>query len=250
MIRPIPQRRVMDKLDEYMSRRDYPGVERHLLYWLEEARQGNDLRGELLVRGEMVGHYRKTGEREKAEESGREALRLVEALGLSDSVSGGTAYVNVATALNSFGEDEKALELFEKARACYEKHGASAELLGGLYNNMGLTCAALGQYERAFELYDLALKTMEEAPRGELERAMTCLNMANAVEAEMGLEAGERRINDLLDRAAELLAHTEAPRDGYYAYVCDKCAPTFEYYGYFMEAAALKERAEAIYAGA
>ena len=27
---PIPQRRVREKLDEYMSRRDYAGAERHL----------------------------------------------------------------------------------------------------------------------------------------------------------------------------------------------------------------------------
>ena len=37
-IKPIPQQRIVEKLDEYMSRRDYAGAERHLLYWLEEAR--------------------------------------------------------------------------------------------------------------------------------------------------------------------------------------------------------------------
>ena len=39
-IRPIPQQRVIEKMDAYMSRRDYAGAERHLLYWLEEARAG------------------------------------------------------------------------------------------------------------------------------------------------------------------------------------------------------------------
>jgi hypothetical protein len=73
-IRPIPQQRVIEKMDEYMSRRDYAGAERHLLYWLEEARVGGDLRGALLLRNEMVGHYRKTGERDKALESAEAAL--------------------------------------------------------------------------------------------------------------------------------------------------------------------------------
>ena len=63
---PIPQQRVVQKLDDYMSRRDYDGAERHLLYWLSEAERGNDLRGELLVRNELVGHYRKAGDRDKA----------------------------------------------------------------------------------------------------------------------------------------------------------------------------------------
>ena len=37
------------------------------------------------------------------------------------------------------------------------------------------------------------------------------------------------------------------PRDGYYAFVCEKCAPTFDYYGYFLIADDLNERAKAIY---
>ena len=47
--RPVPQQRIVAKMDEYMSRRDYAGAEKHLLYWLEEARQGNDLRGRLIA---------------------------------------------------------------------------------------------------------------------------------------------------------------------------------------------------------
>ena len=58
MIRPVPQQRIIEKMDEYMSRRDYAGAERHLLYWLEEAAQGQDLRGQLLIRNELIGHYR------------------------------------------------------------------------------------------------------------------------------------------------------------------------------------------------
>ena len=65
-IKPVPQQRIMEKVDEYMSRRDYAGVERHLLYWLEEARLGRDEKGELMIRNELTGHYRKTGDREKS----------------------------------------------------------------------------------------------------------------------------------------------------------------------------------------
>ena len=47
-VKPVPQQRIRDKMDEYMGRRDYAGAERHLLYWLEEARLGRDLRGQLI----------------------------------------------------------------------------------------------------------------------------------------------------------------------------------------------------------
>ena len=77
-VRAIPQRRVIDKMDEYMSRRDYAGAGRHLLYWLDEAVLGRDLRGELVIRNELIGHYRKTAEEEKALEQIDRALALLE----------------------------------------------------------------------------------------------------------------------------------------------------------------------------
>ena len=46
---PVPQGRIIEKLDEYLARRDYESAEKHLLYWLEEAEQGRDDRGRLLA---------------------------------------------------------------------------------------------------------------------------------------------------------------------------------------------------------
>ena len=89
-IRPVPQRRIVEKMDEYMSRRDYAGAERHLLYWLAEAELGRDLQGQLMLRNEMVGHYRKTGQREKAMESAGRALELLAELGMESTISAGT----------------------------------------------------------------------------------------------------------------------------------------------------------------
>ena len=76
----VPQRRIVDKLDEYMARRDYAGAERHLLYWLREAELGRDRRGRLMLCNELIGHYRKTGERDKALSRVDEALCLLEEL--------------------------------------------------------------------------------------------------------------------------------------------------------------------------
>ena len=246
--KPIPQQRIIEKMDEYMSRRDYAGAERHLLYWLAEAQLGGDKRGELLVRNELVGHYRKVGDREKALENGDASLRLLDELDFGGTISSGTTYTNVATACNAFGENQRALNLFEKARAVYEASPRTEpQLLGGLYNNMALTCVSLGQFDRAFDLYGKAMDAMGRVNGGVLEQAITCLNMANAVEARDGMEAGEHRIFDLVDRAWDLLNDPSAPRDGYYAFVCEKCAPTFSYYGYFAAAEELNERARQLY---
>ena len=245
---PVPQQRIIQKLDAYMSRRDYAGAERHLRYWLEEARRVRDLRGQLLVCNELIGHYRKVGDRENAFAMTDEALRLLKVLDFEDAVSGGTTYVNAATACSAFGEHERALTLFEKARAVYESNpGTRPHLLGGLYNNMALACQALGRYDEAFALYDKAMELMGQVRGGVLEQAITCLNRADAVAGKLGLEDGETTINALLEQAWNLLQDERAPRDGYYAFVCEKCAPTFSYYGWFAAAEELRQTAEALY---
>ena len=247
-IRPVPQQRIMEKVDEYMSRRDYAGVERHLLYWLEEAKLGGDQKGELMIRNELTGHYRKTGEREKALAQGAEAIRLLDEIGFDGSISAGTTYVNAATAHQAFGDFETALQLFEKARAVYESiPKVTPALLGGLYNNMGLTLVSLGRFPEANALYRRAIETMGRAEHGELEQAITYLNMANAAEDEKGLLEASETIDAYLETAQKLLDTPSVPRDGYYAFVCEKCAPTFEYYGWFAAANELNERAKDLY---
>ncbi len=250
-IRPIPQQRVIDRMDDYMSRRDYAGAERHLLYWLAEARQGGDLRGELTVRNELVGHYRKTGQRNKALENADAALALIDRLDYAGTISAGTTFVNIATALSAFGENERALALFEMARPLYESSPHTApQLLGGLYNNLALACAAEGRWDEALSLYEEAMSQMEKTPNGALEQAVTCLNMADLAAARDGMEQSETRVFQLLERASAMLNAPGLPRDGYYAFVCEKCAPAFDYYGWFAEAEALRKEAERIYAGA
>lgn len=247
-VRMVPQQRIIQKLDDYTSRRDYAGAERHLKYWLAEAADGHDRRGELMIRGELIGHYRKMGNRTAALEQVEAALALLKELGFEETRSGGTTYVNAATACSAFGEHERAMGLFERARKVYEAdEKTSPELLGGLYNNMALCCAALGRYKEASACYEKALAVMDAVPGGELEQAITWLNMADAAVAEKGMEESEGLIREYLDKAFDLLTHTGAPRDGYYAFVCEKCAPVFSYYGYFLAAQELEETAKRIY---
>ena len=246
--RPVPQQRIIAKLDDYMSRRDYAGAERHLLYWLKEAELGRDQRGELLVLNELIGHYRKAGSRENALLYADRAIHLQKEMNFDTGISAGTTYVNAATACSAFGENRRALELFEKAREIYESSPHTpAHLLGGLYNNMALVLKALERYDEAFALYEKAMSAMAEVPGGVLEQAITCLNMADTVAAQEGLEEGENRISELLEQAEALLRDVSALHDGYYAFVCEKCAPTFRYYGWFAVADELEQQAKAIY---
>ncbi|MBQ4424592.1 MAG: tetratricopeptide repeat protein [Lachnospiraceae bacterium] len=247
-LRTVPLPRVIEKLDEILSRDDWAGAERHLDYWLAEARDGRDKRGELAVQGERMGLFRKRGREGEAMQAVREALRLIDELDIADSVTAATAYVNIATVCKTFGRSDEALPYFERALPIYEETlGAHDARLGGLYNNMALALSDLGQYARARSCYEKALAVMQGCPQGELEQAVTFLNLADLEAAEKGTEEADERIQELLDKGREALDTPSLPRNGYYAYVCNACAPTFDYYGRFMDAQELRETAEEIY---
>ncbi len=250
-IRSIDQRRVAEKLDEYTDRRDYAGAEHHLLYWLEEAKLGHDLRGEFMLRNELMGFYRKQNRRDEAFENADRALAIIHELGSEENISSATCYINSATVYDAFGEAARSIALFEQAKQIYLRQLPENDArLGGLYNNMALALTALRRFGEAYECYRHALDVMSRADHGALEQAITYLNMANAVEDEHGLEKAAEKIDQYLGIAENLLNDTSLVRNGYYAFVCEKCAPTFDYYGWFVLAADLKERAEKIYAGA
>ena len=243
-LRPVPRDRILEKMREYEDRQDWAGAERHLLYWLAEAEQNRDARGALMLHNELMGHYRKQGKREEAYAHSNRAMALVEQLGMEETVTAGTTWVNAGTVREAFGDSEAGVPLFEKARRNYEAHlPPEDERLGGLYNNMGLALGSCGRYREAEEMFRKAIGVMKRQPYGELEQAITLLNMADLAAAEWGEEAAEEKIQPLLEEAEQLLDTETLPRNGYYAFVCEKCAPVFGHYGWFVTEAELQKRA-------
>ena len=244
---PVPQARIMRKMREYEDASDWNGAERHLKYWLAEAEMNRDDRGLLMLHNEMMGFYRKQGKKDEALFHAGRAVELVEKLGMEETVTAGTTWVNAGTVHEAFRDPAGGLEYFEKALENYEGNmPENDERLGGLYNNMALALTSCGRYAEALDMFAGALRVMEKQEHGEPEQAITLLNMADALEAEMGPEEAAEYTDEYLDRAAELLDRESVPHDGYYAFVCEKCAPVFGHYGYFAEEAELNRRAEEI----
>lgn len=239
--------RIINKLDEHLHKNDYDSAERHLKYWLSETLAANDGRAELLIRNELMGIYRKLGREEEAISAAKAAMDKIEALEIADQVGAATSYLNAATVFKAFGKADESIGIFERARAIYERELIPTdERLGGLYNNMALALVDLGRFAEARELYQKAISVMERVEGGAPEVAITYLNMASAAESELGLEEADGIIQKYLDEAESLLeGHTE--RDGNYAFVCEKCASVFDYYGRFVYAAEISERARRIY---
>ena len=245
----ISAEQIIAALDEHLDRNDHAGARRHLDHWLAETEAAQDLQTKLSLLNEKIGLHRKLGEKPEALTAADQALALARQLGMERTVTMGTTLINAATAHKAFGQADRALPLYREARTLYEALlPPDDSRLGGLYNNMALALVDLGRFREAEQLYQKAMDVMAHAPNGELEIAITWCNLADLAAAELGLEPAEPRIADCLARAEALLNTDTLPRNGYYAFVCEKCAPCFGYYGYFLTEQDLRRRAEAIYA--
>lgn len=237
--------RILSKLDEHLHKNDYVSAEKHLLFWLSEAK--NNVQAEILVRNELMGLYRKLGRRDDALAQVDAALLLIEKHKLHRQVGAATTYLNAATVYKAFSMFKKALPLYEQAKEIYEDNLKPTDpLLGGLYNNMGLALVDAKRFSEAKVLYEKAVTVMSQNEGNGPEVAITFLNMATAAEAEFGLEKAENLISAYLENA-KLLLESHEKQDGNYAFVCEKCASVFGYYGHFLYAKELSERARRIY---
>lgn len=236
---------ILTELDEFLSRKDYVGAEAFLLKTLNSA--NNNFKTEILCLNELMGLYRKLGRKNDAYTCTLKALTLINELNLEGQVGVATTYLNCATVYKAFGEPQKALEFYEKANVIYDNKLEPNDIqFAGLYNNMALALVDLKRFSEANTLYKKAIEILKNYQDGALDTAITYLNIASAAEAELGLEKAENIISENL-RLAENLLDNYPKRDGYYAFVCEKCATVFGYYGYFFFENELKERAKAIY---
>ena len=240
----IPQQRISQKVDELMARNEFTEVERMFKYWLEEAKVNYDEQGEFMLYNEMMGFYRKTGRKEEGYAVVDKAMSMLNELGYRDSVSGATCYTNAATVYTSFKDYERSLLLFEKAKVIYENNVKNNEYkLASLYNNMALALVGLKRFEEAKDLYNKAIETVKNCENGELEIAMTYLNMLDALISEKGIcEEIDEKATMLLYQAQCMLDTESLPRDDYYAYVLDKCVSIYEFFGWNGYAKELRER--------
>lgn len=250
-IERIPVKRIFEKLDSFFAKNDTDSAEKHLKYWIEEAKRAGDSEGMLSLVNEQIGLYRKLGRELEAFEASNDALALIDRTNLGGSVTEATTLINIATAFKAFGMASDSIPLYEKAKEIYEKELYSDDSrLGGLYNNMALALAECRDFKRAGALFEKAVSVMKKLYGKEAELAITYCNLADLAAAENSLSDCSEAVKDCLEKAMAYFDTPSLPRDGHYAYAAEKCAPTFIHYGFSEYGNELAARAVKIYEGA
>lgn len=242
----IPVKRIMAKLDESFNRNDMAEAGRLLEYWQKEAEALGDKLGELSVTDELIGYYRKVGEKEKGLAAVDKSLALLKEVGQENIVPGATIILNAATTLKAFGKAKEAIPLYERAEKVYRENLAEDDpLFAGLYNNKALSLTDLNDFAEAEKLYLTAAEIMAKKDNGKPDAAISYVNLAHCYEKE---GRDKKDITDALFKAYELLNDERNERNGYYAFVLEKCAPSFGHFGYEKIAKEMKKESDEIYA--
>ncbi len=243
----IPVARIIEKVDDCYERGNLNEALRMLNYWRAEAIALRDYRGQISVNNELVGVHRKLGDETEALEIVEETLMLVDKLGIAETVSGATILLNCATDLKAFGQSERALPMYKAVEEVYLANlDAGDDMLAGLYNNYALCFVDLEMYKDAEGYYHKALEVKRAVKDGELESAITYVNLAHMYE----VCADDTSVKESLDTAVRLLRTPDLPHNGYYAFVLEKCVPSLEYFGYTEDAVYFSQLAGEIYARA
>ncbi len=242
----IPVKRIIEKLDGLFQKNDMVEAGRLLEYWQEEAISLKDRRGQLSITDELVGYYRKINDEKKGLLAVNNALKLIEELGLGNTVSGATIILNCATTKKAFGLSQEAIPLYDKTFEVYSKTlSKNDEKMAGFYNNKGLALADIKRFDDAEKCFNEAIKIGEKLSDGKNNIALTLVNMAHLFEQA---KRDKKQIDECLLKAYFLLNDEEVKEDGYHAFACSKCAPSFEHFGYQKISDELNERAKRIYA--
>ena len=214
---------------------------------LAQARRGGDWRAELSMLSELLGQYRRSMNEEKGLRTVNEALALIREHHMGQTVSAATVMLNAATTLKCFHRAAESIPIFTHVARVYADRLDPADYrFAGLYNNMALSYDEAGDPASAERFFNLALRTIAKTEHPENDSAVTWCNMAEMY-AKRDME--DPRIDACLEKAWACLDAPDLPHDGYHAFTISKCAPTFDYFGYFLYAKELRERAEKIYAG-
>lgn len=241
----IPIVRIIEKLDKYFAKNELEKARKLLEDWEAEARLLGDNRGLIEILSEEIGLYRRTGDNVCGIAACDEALMLAQKEHLFETVSGATIILNCATTYKAFGRAREALKYYEQARTVYEKLLPKNDFrLAGLYNNTATAYAELEEYDSAMELYGKAAEIIKACESEVGELAVTYVNMAVLINNS---DPFDERACEYMDLAWQCLESEELVRDGNYAFIASKCAPAFEEFGWFIQAAELKRRSEEIY---
>ncbi|MEG0368046.1 MAG: DUF4037 domain-containing protein, partial [Coprobacillus sp.] len=161
---------------------------------------------------ELMGYYRVRAEFKQGNQMALQAIKIIQGLGLEDSIAGATTYLNIATLYRVQGLYELSLDYYQKTLNIYQEClDESDERMISLYNNFSLLYQETHQLKQALDYELKALLLIENKENCEVETAITYTNLSQMY---FQLNQREQGLNAL--NKAIVLFKKHAPQDPHY----------------------------------
>ena len=222
-------KRIIAELDKLLYSGDDTAAGEFLDRWCAKAAEVGDWRSELTLQSELMGYHRRTNDEKSALNAVNRGLEIIKDHRLGSTISGATILLNAATTLKAYGMADRSIPMFIQVCRVYASTLDPLDYrFGGLYNNMALSYADIGELETAEGYFKKALAVVACCDNPQNELTVTYCNLAELYE-RMGCA---EKVASALDAALENLRSPTLPHDGYYDFTVSKCLPTFEHFGY------------------
>ncbi len=170
---------VLEELEELFANHKIQEVEPFLIQKMEQAAKEGDKGAVITLMNEIIGHFRETGEFDKAVEYCKQVLLLMQKMGLENTVAYATTLLNVANAYRAAGLLRESMSAYQTVKMIYEGNIAYNDFrYASLYNNMSLLFQEMGDYESACDCLERALSIVTQYSGARIETAVTYTNLA------------------------------------------------------------------------
>lgn len=172
-------REIQQSLDAFYSQGESEKAYSLLLEQLNIAM--NDQRDDivLFLLSEMIGYYRVTAQFELGNQIASQAIKILIAHGLENSIAAATTYLNIATLYRAQGQYQNSLKMYQECEKIYQKElEHTDERYASFYNNYSLLYQEMGEIDKALDYELKALLIIERLKDCEIEEAITYANLS------------------------------------------------------------------------
>ena len=168
-----------EKIDELFAQNKGKEAEALLETCLKETLMAGRLQEAIPILNELIGYCRETSQVEKSYEYADLVLKIMDSLGLRDSIPYATTLLNIANAYRAGGRLEDSLQCYKYVEGIYAKRLKPDDMLvASLYNNISLLYQEMQQFPKAKAALLNALTIVEKREDAVFEVAVTYANLA------------------------------------------------------------------------
>lgn len=181
-----------EKIDELFAQNKGREAELLMEACLKEALEAGRLQDAVPILNELIGYCRETSQVERSYEYAKLVLKILDRLGLQDSIPYATTLLNIANAYRAGGRLGDSLQCYQYVEEIYAKLLKPEDMLvASLYNNISLLYQEMNRFQQAKEALLKALSIVVKREDAVFEVAVTyanlastCLSLGQDIEAE------------------------------------------------------------------